>query len=101
MKDHKSPKRTLEVQGVKPEDFYKLHRSTEGVRPEAVHGVVKKPNGVFEHEGAIPMGPGWSEDHFVPDHCVVPKADGSACKARPIRGRDFCIGHSRMLERMG
>jgi hypothetical protein len=31
----------------------------------------------------------------VDDRCSIPRADGGACGARPIKGTSVCVGHKR------
>ena len=40
---------------------------------------------------------------WIPDKgwCVKYKKDGSACKAKPVKDTDMCIGHTRQAIRQG
>lgn len=34
---------------------------------------------------------------YRPSRCEGVKKDGSACSARPVKGRALCVGHARQL----
>lgn len=90
MEDRKAPKRTL-----------------GNALPEAQVRMIKN-QGVVEYDGqmaansriknlGIPVQ-GSGEYSYQPTTRSCKGKDGS-CKARPIKGTDFCIGHKRQNER--
>ena len=66
--------------GVSYHDFYNKNAvRSKGISADAQRGV--------------PMG------SFVSiSECEGVKKDGSACRARPVKGRPFCAGHMKQME---
>lgn len=85
---------------------------TLGLTPQQAYDSVAEKKGIPMHqvrEGVIPaqkgLGPrGIQFDspglpRVVAPVCKVPTKSGEPCKARPIHGQPFCIGHGRQVRK--
>ena len=99
MKDHAAPSRNLASPGLTPTEYYKGMSAERGLVPGSLNAI-PKPEGMSANKGIPHLGQVFipREDKPVVRVCLIPTKSGEDCKAKPIRGRDYCIGHSRSLE---
>jgi hypothetical protein len=69
--------------------------ATKGVIPESIGRGIPGPNPVGATSGvAFPM-PGMGDGVRAAPTCSGTTKKGAACKAHPIVGGPFCVGHAR------
>lgn len=106
----KSPARPLFERSMKDRNAFEAPKGIiQGMTPQQAYDSVAEKKGIPMHqvrEGVLPAQKGFPPqgipfDSPGPQRVAVPvcsatKKDGTPCKARPITGRNICIGHSRV-----
>lgn len=100
MQDHAAPQRNLASPGLTLTEHYKGFAAERGIVPGSLNAI-PKPEGMSANKGIPHLGQSFVPKQEAPPVvrvCLIPTKSGEDCKAKPIRGRDYCIGHSRSLE---
>lgn len=99
MQDRKATTRPL-GQGITAEEHYGSQRLTQGTARDGYWGE-PKPQGINAQKGVPHVGQGKVKYTPAPSVCHAKTKAGADCRARPVGGEDYCIGHMRQNAAIG